>query len=1076
MPVNVSRMTVRLMAFAALALLTHFGPAWGQDLKQLEEQFRAAMNAGHYQEAERLARQGLAAASASQKPLTIAYWSTKLGLTLATLGRYVEAEPFFRRALAIYEKAFGPNHPDVAASLHNLATLYTEQGRYAEAEPLYRRALGINEKALGPDHPDVADNLNNLAALYKDQGRYAEAEPLYKRALVIREKAFGPDHRDVAQSLNNLADLYSAQGRYAEAEPLHRRALAIREKALRADHPDVAASLHNLATLYTEQGRYAEAEPLHKRALAIKEKALGPDHPDVADNLNNLANLYSDQGRYAEAEPLHRRSLAIREKALGADHPNVAASLNNLAILYVAQGRYAEAEPLHRRSLAIREKALGPDHPDVATSLNNLAILYINQGRYAEAEPLHKRSLAIVEKALGPGHPDVAGSLNNLAALYSDQGRYAEAEPLYRRSLAIKEKALGPDHPDVTYAIEGLARMELALGRRDEAERSIDRAIGIADRAGISPGRRYGMYLFRANLAWQAGRRDEALDDLREAIRLAEEQRGRASGAGRERAASFEGFAEGFERMVAWQAELGHPAEALAAIERSRARSLRDEILTAGVDLQAGRSLAERTELERKGATLREEIARLEKQLEQAGKGAESDRLRDGLAEARRRLYEHERDADADSPVSRELLNRGAGPPRLSQLQRRLCGDGGLILAYLFGQDGGYVVAVGPDRVRIETLRLDDGQAKALGVDPGPLTADRLRAVLLGTPGKARGVVPALAAPSAVDLTPKLAALYRVLVPESERSALAEGKVRRLIVAPDGPLAFLPFEALVVEGGEDPKYLLDVGPAVVYAPSATILLGLVDRRGAVGDREPVLTLGDPAYPVAGPAPAAGPAPEMLASRSRYTRAGGALPRLPYSAWETQWVAKAFADVGLKSLVLTASSATESAVRSRASGRRILHLACHGLADQELGNFYGSLALTPGPRSASDPVDDGFLTLPEIYTLDLKGCELVILSACQTNLGPQQRGEGTWALSRGFLVAGARRVVASNWLVDDEAAASLVSVFCTGLASAEKKGESADYSGSLREAKRWVRKQEKWKAPYYWASLVLVGPS
>ena len=163
------------------------------------------------------------------------------------------------------------------------------------------------------------------------------------------------------------------------------------------------------------------------------------------------------------------------------------------------------------------------------------------------------------------------------------------------------------------------------------------------------------------------------------------------------------------------------------------------------------------------------------------------------------------------------------------------------------------------------------------------------------------------------------------------------------------------------------------------------------------------------------------------------------------------------------------------MRYSAPGRKVLHLACHGLVDQEFGNFFGALALAPGPKGDADPADDGILTLREIYELDLKGCELAILSACQTNYGPQQKGEGTLALSRGFLVAGVRRVVASNWLVDDEAAASLVSVYCTLLAKAEKQGGPVEYARSLHEAKRWVRKQEKWKAPYYWASLVLVGP-
>ena len=99
-------------------------------------------------------------------------------------------------------------------------------GKFAEAIPLAQQALAIDEKALGPDHPDVATGLNNLAELYRNQGRYVEAETLLKRALAIYEKALGPDHPDVAQSLNNLARLYYDQGRYADALPLVRTTIA----------------------------------------------------------------------------------------------------------------------------------------------------------------------------------------------------------------------------------------------------------------------------------------------------------------------------------------------------------------------------------------------------------------------------------------------------------------------------------------------------------------------------------------------------------------------------------------------------------------------------------------------------------------------------------------------------------------------------------------------------------------------------------------------------------------------------------------------------------------------------------
>ena len=116
------------------------------------------------------------------------------GLALHDSGDYRDAEEPLTQALALREKALGPEHPDVAESLNNLAVHYRAQGRYAKAEPLFERSLGVWEKTLGAEHPQVATSLNNLAALHNDQGRYAKAEPLYQRSLAIREKALGPEH------------------------------------------------------------------------------------------------------------------------------------------------------------------------------------------------------------------------------------------------------------------------------------------------------------------------------------------------------------------------------------------------------------------------------------------------------------------------------------------------------------------------------------------------------------------------------------------------------------------------------------------------------------------------------------------------------------------------------------------------------------------------------------------------------------------------------------------------------------------------------------------------------------------
>jgi tetratricopeptide (TPR) repeat protein len=338
--------------------------------------------------------------------------------------------------------------PEAIRLLNQAGYYLYEHARYSEAEPLYQRALAIFERVLGADHPDTATGLNNLALLYYNQGKYEQAEPLYQRALAIRERVLGADHPDTAQSLNNLAALYRSQGKYEQAEPLYQRALAICERVPGDDHPDTATSLNNLAALYRSQGKYEQAEPLYQRALAIRERVLGADHPDTATSLNNLALLYYNQGKYEQAESLYQRALAICERVLGADHPDTATSLNNLAALYRSQGKYEQAEPLYQRALAIRERVLGADHLDTATSLNNLALLYYNQGKYEQAEPLYQRALAIRERVLGADHPDTAQSLNNLAALYRSQGKYEQAEPLYQRALAIYEKVLGADHPN----------------------------------------------------------------------------------------------------------------------------------------------------------------------------------------------------------------------------------------------------------------------------------------------------------------------------------------------------------------------------------------------------------------------------------------------------------------------------------------------------------------------------------------------------------------------------------------------------------------------------------------------------
>ena len=239
--------------------------------------------------------------------------------------------PHLAEAANIYQKWLSDE--DLIWPFTGLGCFYRGQGAYEQALPWYELCVSVTRKRLSEEHPDVAASLNNLALLYESQGRYTEAEPLLQQVLELRKRLLGQEHPDIAQSLNNLAFLYNSQGRYAEAEPLYLQALELNKCLLGQEHPNVAQSLNNLAELYRSQGRYTEVEPLLQQALELRKRLLGTEHPDVAQTLNNLALLYYSQGRYAEAEPLYLQALEIAERHLGANHPNTNLFRKNLQFL-----------------------------------------------------------------------------------------------------------------------------------------------------------------------------------------------------------------------------------------------------------------------------------------------------------------------------------------------------------------------------------------------------------------------------------------------------------------------------------------------------------------------------------------------------------------------------------------------------------------------------------------------------------------------------------------------------------------------------------------------------------------------
>ena len=896
-------------------------------------------------------------------------------IQLKNEGKYNQAIPLAERLLAITEKVLGKEHPDVATSLNILAQLYYAQGSYEKAEPLYVRSLAIFEKVLGKEHPDVATSLDNLAQLYQAQGSYQKAEPLFVRSLAIIEKVLGKEDPLVAGSLNNLAQLYQAQGSYQKAEPLFVRSLAILEKVLGKEHPDVALSLNNLSVLYYAQGNYQKAEPLLVRSLAIREKVLGKEHPDVAASLNNLASLYQDEGSYEKAEPLLVRSLAIREKVLGKEHPDVAQSLNNLASLYQDQGSYQKAEALYLRSLAILEKVLGKEHPEVATSLNNLAELYRVEGSYQKAEPLYVRSLAILEKVLGKEHPNVGNSLNNLALVYKVQENYQKAEPLYVRSLAIREKVLGKEHPLVAQSLNNLSVLYEAQGDITRSTDLLRRELAIGEH--------------NLNLIFAVGSEQRKQDYAR----------------------TFTGTTDRIISLSLQKASNNPTVASLALTTVLRRKGL---VLDAVTDnIQTLRSqLANQPETKK----LFDDWLNVNQQLSTlAYRGQGKQSPAEYQTQFKQLETQKERLEEAISNKSAEFRTV-TQPVELAAIQATIPKDAALVEIvryHPFNPKAKQSETWGKPRYAAAVLR-SSGEPK--WVDLGDAaTIDKsvadLRTVLKQKPPDPYTY---RVAPPAKKPTQSLEQLTRKLdeqVMATIRPLL--GDARHLLLSPDGQLTLIPFEALK---DEQNKYLIQ-RYAFSYLTSGRDLLRF--QLPAKSRSNPVV-FANIDYDQQETATAS-------AMRGSENRRSADLASLQFGSLDnTLEEGNKIKGIFPDTKIISGKQATEAVIK-QLQAPSILHLATHGffVPDQqdnlETRNTNVETRLIASPHlenpllrsglalaginnrtKALSNTNDGVLTALEVAGLNLRGTQLVVLSACETGLGDVKVGDGLYGLRRALV--------------------------------------------------------------------------
>ena len=918
-------------------------------------------------------------------------------IELQQAGRYPEAIVLAQQVLALIEKSFGPNHPQTALSLNNLAEAYHFMGRDRDAEPLYQRALRINETTLGLDHPSTALSLNNLAGFLYRTGRYRDAEPLYQRALAIFEQVLGVDHADTVQVLNNLARLYASTGNYGESESLHQRALLIREQTLGSVHPLTSQSLNNLAALYYLMGRYGEAEPLYQQALAIRKQVLGLDHPDTATSLNNLAGLYQSMGRYREAEPLYQQALAIRERTVGSVHHLFATTLNNLAFLYQSMERYEEAKLLYEQALAIRKQVLGLDHPSTAISLNNLAGLYRSTGDYDKQLPLLQRALSINEQALGANHPNTAISLNNLGDWYRLMERYEESELFYQRALTINEKVLGFDHSSTANSLTNLSALYLAQGQIPEALSYLGRGLAVEETVlsrnlvvGSDANKRDYLSTVFGTTNGIITLHLEQLPTNPEATSLAFttvlQRKGRI-----------------LDLFTNLRSRLAQDPDALELFDQLR--EVNDQISA----LNNNPNPADPTYQDRLN-TLRTQLNSLENQL---------------------------------SRRSQEFANLTASPS-LVDVQAQLPAGTALV-----------------EFIRYRPFNPQVHPTEQLG-------SPRYAAYLLTSEGTIQGIdlgsaeeidsaVATLARSLASARTPQNqveedAQALDTLVMAPVREAL--GDTTTVFISPDGALNLIPFEALVDESGQ---YLVETYQ-FRYLTSGRDLMRLDQTNPST---QPAVLVGNPTYGRPG-------AMVAVADTRTIDFKNRIFPALPGTQAEIDGISPLLP--GAESF--SGNNATEALIKQQVQPS-ILHIATHGFFEPLLQAVHpllqsGLVMAGAAAGGQSGPDQDGLLTALEVTGLNLRGTQLVVLSACETGLGELAAGEGLYGLRRALVLAGSQSQVISLWKVDDTATQEWMVEYYNRLLAGVPRDQA------MRETQRAFLAHPDYNHPYYWAAFIGSG--
>lgn len=902
---------------------------------------------------------------------------------------------------------------------------------YDEAIKRYRKAESLGQeandwRATANAHARIGRSLSFRGKNDAAQAQLALALDLFQKNKVESDA----DRNAFGETLYILADITYSRGDFVRAREQLTRALdelrnAPREEArARLLRAQLLGSIGDIESAVTEINR--------ARDLSVQAN----DKIGEAKALTTLGLAFSSKREMGRATELSKQAIEIFRTA--GDRHGEAIALNSLGQVYEGTNQPSLAILQYEQALHLFEEIEFPD--GASLSLFKLARINNSNGQPEQALKLLERSVQL-SRAAGQARIE-ATALVEIAKVYVTQKRYQLAEQQYQKITKFYGE-IGDSRGQATTA-NAYVDLLIQLEQLDKALKVSVEALPLSEKAG-DRGILINTLYNISRIEFQNGSPEAALKSIRQSLKIIEDLRANLRSPDF-RVSYFAGVKKHYDLCLAILMRLeqtkpgeGFAAEALLVNERGKARLLQDLVRESRSTLNQGASKTlldrdrELRALYRSQAQYRMDLVINKKD------AGETEQVDAQLEQIRAEYQQVQAQLRAkNSPEQTKVT--------LDQIQNDLRADDTMLLEYVLGDERSYMWVVTSNS--LQTFELP---ARKVIEE----TAREAYKSLTARQGNADGS----------NYSDFIAtADNRWKVTSSNLSEVLLGQVadkigsKRLLIVTEGALQNIPFDSLPIPKRTDT--LLIEQNEVVVMPSISTLHSIRNSRADHGQPNKLLAIiADPVFSSSDERLPQNP------SRIAELPAGAkTLARLPYTSKEADDIA-AIAPGGSTLVLKGFDAQREKVMSSDFAGHKILHIAAHGYLDS---NSPGQSGIVLSTLDRSGNPSNGFMSLHDINSLDLSS-DLTVLSACQTALGQDIKGEGILGLTHGFLSAGSKTVVASLWKVDDRATAALMVEFYRSMLD-----QGMSPAAALRSAKLKLMREKGWDAPYYWAGFVVQG--